>query len=264
MFFIGFLYTTVAIFLSLWIFQKQASFIMVFLIVLACVPIIYNTIKLEESKDLKIKSEKKLIKEHNKAIIFFLFLFIVITISCVVWYTVLPSNTVNILFEKQAQTISSMNSQVTGNFVQKNIFTKIFFNNMKVLTFATLFSFIYGAGAIFILSWNATVIATAIGNFIRSHMAEYATSFGLVKVGAYLQIFSLGLLRYAVHGIPEIMAYIYGGLAGGIISVAIIRHHYSTKNFAHIVKDASELLLIAIAFVFVAAFLEVYITPILF
>lgn len=264
MFFIGFLYSSVAIFLSLWIFQKQASFVMVFLIVLACVPIVYNTIKLEESKDTKIKNEQELIRQHNKAIIFLTFLFLGITLSCVVWYVLLPSDIVTYLFEKQTQTITSMNSQISGNFFQKDLLVKIFFNNIKVLSFAILFALVYGAGAIFILSWNATVIAAAIGNFIRSNIAQYAAYAGLAKTGAYFQIFSLGLLRYFIHGIPEIIAYFYGGLAGGIISVAIIRHHYSTKNLARIIKDTSELLLISVSFLLVAALLEVYVTPLLF
>ena len=75
---------------------------------------------------------------------------------------------------------------------------------------------------------------------------------------------SIGLLRYALHGIPEILAYFYGGLAGGIISVAIIRKHYKSEKFSHIVFDISELLIISMAFLLVAAFIEVYITPLLF
>jgi len=264
MFFIGFLYTTIAVFLSLWIFEKQSSFVMVFLTVLAAIPIMYNTIKFEETKDTKIKSEKELIKEHNRAIIFLTFLFLGITLSCIIWYVLLPSNIVSYLFERQTQTITSMNSQISGNFIQNDLFIKIFLNNTKVLLFAILFALIYGAGAIFILTWNATVIATAIGNFIRSNIALYAASTGLVKAGAYFQIFSLGLLRYAIHGIPEIMAYFYGGLAGGIISVAIIRRHYLTKNFNYIIRDTLQLLLIAFSFLFVAALLEVYVTPLLF
>jgi len=135
---------------------------------------------------------------------------------------------------------------------------------LKVLSFAILFAFIYGAGAIFILTWNATVVGTAIGNFIRSGLGNYATSIGLVKVGNYFQVISIGLLKYLLHGIPEILAYFYGGLAGGIISVAIIRHHYTSKKFSNILFDTSELVIIAIAFLLVAAFLEVYITPLLF
>ncbi len=265
MFFIGFLYSTVAVFLALWIFESQASFIMVFFTVMACIPIVYNTMMLEESKDLKIDNEGALLKEHNKALSFLMFLFLGITLSSVLWYVVLPSGAVGSLFDKQTQTITDINQKVSGNVVQQfGIFSKILFNNIKVLAFCILFAFVYGAGAIFILTWNATVIGTAIGNFIRSSIGAYASTVGIAKAGAYFQVVSLGLLRYAVHGIPEIIAYFYGGLAGGIISVAVVRHHYSSKKFANIVMDSSELLVIAIAFLLVAALLEVYVTPALF
>ena len=265
MFFIGFLYSTVAVFLALWIFESQASFIMVFFIVMACIPIVYNTMMLEESKDLKIDNERVLLKEHNKALSFLMFLFLGITLSSVLWYVVLPSGAVGSLFDKQTQTITDINQKISGNVVQQfGLFSKILFNNIKVLAFSILFAFVYGAGAIFILTWNATVIGTAIGNFIRSSIGAYASTVGIAKAGAYFQVVSLGLLRYAVHGIPEIVAYFYGGLAGGIISVAVVRHHYSSKKFANIIMDSSELLVIAIAFLLVAALLEVYVTPALF
>ena len=261
MFFIGFLYSTVAVFLALWIFESQASFVMVFFTVMACIPIVYNTMMLEESKDLKIDNEGALLKEHNKALSFLMFLFLGITLSSVLWYVVLPSDTVGSLFDKQTQTITDINQKVSGNVVQFGLFSKILFNNIKVLAFCILFAFVYGAGAIFILTWNATVIGTAIGNFIRSNIGAYASTVGIAKAGAYFQVVSLGLLRYAIHGIPEIIAYFYGG---GIISVAVVRHHYSSKKFANIVMDSSELLVIAIAFLLVAALLEVYVTPALF
>ena len=92
MFFIGFFYSSVAILLSLWIFRDQASLIMVFLTVMACLPIVYNTMKFEESKDLVIKKETALLREHNKAIIFLAFLFFGITLSFVTWYIFLPVN----------------------------------------------------------------------------------------------------------------------------------------------------------------------------
>jgi hypothetical protein len=59
----------------------------------------------------------------------------------------------------------------------------------------------------FILTWNASVIGAAIGNFIRTEISRYAGSLGFAKAAAYFQIISLGLLKYAIHGIPEILAY---------------------------------------------------------
>jgi len=265
MFFLGFVYSTIAIILSLWIFRDQASLIMVFLTVMACLPIVYNTMKLEEAKDMSIKKERVLLKEHNKAIIFFVFLFLGITFSFALGYVLSPPEIITDLFSKQTATIQNINNQVSGNMIEQlSIFTKIFFNNLNVLAFAILFAFIYGAGAIFILTWNASVIGTAVGNFIRSNLTEYATAVGLTKFSAYFGVVSLGLLRYSIHGIPEIIGYFYGGLAGGIISVAIAKKHYKSEKFTNILFDVSELLLISLSFLLVAAFLEVYITPIFF
>ena len=265
MFFLGFLYTSIGIFLSLWIFRNEASLIMVFMITMAALPIFYNTMRLEESKDLLMDKESEILREHNKAIAFFMYLFIGITIACAVWYVILPSSTVSQLFDKQTGTIQAINNQGSGNVIHNmNAFWRIFFNNFKVLAFSILFSFVYGAGAIFILSWNATVIGSAIGNFIRANISSYTSSLGLLEAGNYFHVVSLGLLKYSIHGVPEIAAYFYGGLAGGIISVAIIKKHFRTKKFPAIMRDFSELVLIAIGFLIAASFLEVYVTPILF
>lgn len=265
MFFLGFLYTSIGIFISLWIFRNEASLVAVFMITMAALPLFYNTMKLEESKDILMDKESEILKEHNKAISFFMYLFIGITVACAVWYVLLPTSTINLLFDKQTGTIQAINNQVSGNVIHNiSAFGKIFFNNFKVLAFSILFSFIYGAGAIFILAWNATVIGSAIGNFIRANLSSYTNSLGLLEAGNYFHVVSLGLLKYSIHGIPEIAAYFYGGLAGGIISVALIKKHFRTKKFPTIMRDFTELVLIAIGFLIAAAFLEVYITPVLF
>ncbi len=265
LFFIGFLYATIGVFLSLWIFRDQASLVTVFLIVLASIPLVYHTMKYEESKDLVISKESSLLREHNRAVVFLMFLFFGFTVSSVLWYVALPAETISVLFDKQTSTIQAINNQVSGRVTgSMSIFNKIFFNNLKVLSFSVIFSFIYSTGAIFILAWNATVIGAAIGNFIRNNLSYYTSTLGYASAGNYFHIISLGLLKYAIHGIPEIMAYFYGGLAGGILSIAIIRKHYKSDIFNHIMADFFEMLLLSVAFLVVAAFLEVYITPILF
>ena len=51
MFLFGLLYTSVAALLSLWVFEENASLVVVFLTTITCVPLIYNTLKMEEQKD---------------------------------------------------------------------------------------------------------------------------------------------------------------------------------------------------------------------
>ena len=264
LFFIGFMYSTVGLFLSLLVFEEHASLVMVFLTVFACVPLLYSTMNLEEEKDISIKNEVSLLKEHSKAISFLVMLFLGMVVAFSLWYIILPAGAAESLFKIQTQMISTLNRQITGSAVGVAVFSKIFLNNLKVMIFCILFSFLYGAGAIFILTWNASVIGVAVGNFIRTHISSYATELGMSSISSYFYAASLGLLRYSLHGIPEIMAYFVAGLAGGIISVAVIRHNYSTKAFERILLDSSDLILLSIFLLFVAAAIEVFITPIFF
>ena len=262
MLFYGFIYSSVAILLSLWVFAQQASIIMVFFTVLACAPLLYLTIRREEKKDLMIVDEIELLNQHRLAIQYLMFLFLGMTISFAFWYTILPQPLVTNLYSIQTQTILNINNRVSGNLIESlSLFSDILFNNFKVLIFCIIFSFIYGLGAIFILTWNASVIGTAMGNFIK---ANFAAMGGVIFGANYWKAASLGFLRYFIHGLPEIGAYLIGGLAGGIISVAIIRRDIESKRFERILFDASQLILIALFFLVVAAFVEVYITPFFF
>lgn len=265
MFFIGLIYSSVAIFISLQIFETMSGLISVFLTVMASIPIVYSTIKFEEQKDLTDLKERSLLKEHSKALLLFMFLFLGMMVAYSLWYIFLPVDSVHNLFSIQIDTIKSINNNVvTGASSNPEYFMKIFTNNIKVLIFCILFSFFYGAGAIFILAWNASVISVAIGTFFRNHISTYADAIGLHKIAGHFHIFSLSIMRYMVHGLPEIAAYFVGGLAGGIISVAVIRHDLKSKNFEKIMLDSADLILIAFLFLVFGAILEVYLTPVLF
>ncbi|MBS3137060.1 stage II sporulation protein M [Candidatus Woesearchaeota archaeon] len=257
MFFLGILFSTIAMFVSYFIFKTQSSLIMVFLVVLLSFPIVYNTIKFEEQKDELNLSEKTLLVEHSKALFVFMFLFLGIMLSLTLWYVLLPDSYTSFLFKSQIDTISSINGQISGNAFHFDYFTNILLNNLRVLIICVLFSFIYGVGAMFILTWNATVIAAAIGTFIKKQLVNvtgYASSAGVIN------IVSIGISKYMVHGIFEILSYFIAALAGGLISIAVIRHKVGTKAFKNIVFDVSELLVISIAVLVFAAVIEVYVS----
>jgi uncharacterized membrane protein SpoIIM required for sporulation len=255
-FLIGFVYSALAIGLGLWIFPEQASLISVFFISIASIPLVYATFKMEEEKDIEGAKERTILKEHSKAITFLIFLFCGIVLAYIIAYLVLPAPYVKNLFELQHSTITAINSNANAEFA---LFSKIFLNNMKVLTFCIVFSLFYGAGAIFILAWNGSVIATAMGNFIRERISSYAGTFGFSGIASYLHTFSLSLLRYSLHGIPEMGAYFIASLAGGIISMAVIQHDFRTKQFEKVIFDASNLILISIVIILFAAFFETYV-----
>ncbi len=79
-----------------------------------------------------------------------------------------------------------------------------------------------------------------------------------------MKVITIGLFKFTIHGVPEILAYFVAGMAGGIISVAVIKHDFSTRKFEHVVLDSADLILISIGLIVLAALLEVYITPAIF
>jgi len=263
-FFLGLVYGTLAVFLSLWIFEEQSSMVMVFLATMAALPLMFHTLRFEEKRDIVASESRSLLHNHGPALLFYILLFIGVSVAFTFWYVSLPNDVSSGLFRVQSQTINNLNQHVTGNITQTSLLSKIFLNNVKVMIFCILFSFLYGSGALFILTWNASVIGAAAGNFIRSHMANFASSVGLEKIGAYFYVSSLSILRYAVHGIPEIFSYVIAGLAGGILSMAIVKHDFGTGSFERILLDVSDLVLLSVLILFVAALIEVFITPALF
>lgn len=256
MFYVGLLYASVAVFLSLWIFKDSSSLIMVFLTVLASISIVFSTMTIEEQVDVKFKDELSILKRHAAVIRYLMYLFFGFIVAYTAWYLILPDSLVQTLFKTQMDTITAINSNITGGaYNSGSVFLQIFMNNFKVLLFCLFFSFFYGAGALFILTWNASVIAAAAGAFIESTVAS-----GIHIAGAI----PLTLLRYGIHGIPEIVAYFVAGLAGGILSVAMMNRDLESSKFKKIILDVVDLSLIAFVIILIGALLEVYVTPIFF
>ena len=274
-FLVGFVYSIMALSISYLVFREVAGLLTVFLVVIAVLPMMYTTIKSEEELDLKYIGEWKLLQEHAKVIFFLLFLFMGITSALVFSYVFLPHEVVQEIFNLQEKAIGNVNKYVqgntiegvvvqgtiTGNITKFNIFVKIFINNLKVLFFCLIFSLLYGTGAIFILTWNASVIAVAIGNLIKNKLAETASMMGVGWVSSYLGVVTFSFLKYMLHGILEITAYFIMALAGGILSMAIIK---KDMNYENIVTDVLDLVLISLGFLLIAGIVEVYITPLFF
>ena len=260
-FLVGFFYSVIGLMLSYFVFREIAGILMVFLIVIAALPVIYTIIKNEEELDLKYDKEWKLLKEHTKVIIFFIFLFLGITAALVLSYIFLPSDVSQNVFSLQERAIANVNNNVQGGAVQFSFFLKIFLNNLKVLFFCLIFSLLYGTGAIFILTWNASVIAAAMGNLIKTKLASVASLVGFPSISAYFGVAAFGFMRYMTHGILEITAYFTAGLAGGIISIALIKHNLRENR---VLTDALDLIFISLGFLLVASVIEVYVTPLFF
>ncbi len=265
MFFGGFIYAVIGLLLSYFVFQQISGILTVFLIVMATIPMVYTAIKNEEELELHTTKEWFLLKEHTKVLIYLMALFLGITFGLAVLYVFLPQQVVSTVFNLQEQAIINVNNNLKGNLTggiaHMDLILKIFMNNLKVLFFCIVFSFLYGAGALFILTWNASVIAAAMGMLFKTEIGKVATLTGFAGVASYFSVASFSFFRYMTHGFLEIAAYFVAGLAGGIISIALIKHDLSNDQ---VLIDALDLILISLGLLIAASIIEVYITPLFF
>ena len=268
MFFVGAFYASMSILLVNFIFAKDAvlsnysGILVVTFTVMFSIPFIYYTIKFEEKKISQFRSTFSLLSEHKKAIYAFMWLFLGFVVASSFWYIMLSSTQ---SFKAQIETYCLINrpsnfnecvkqygiktsSTTTASVTSKERLFLIFSNNIYVLIFTLIFSLLFGAGVIFILAWNASVIAAAVGIFTKSELSSLP----------------LGLMRYMIHGIPEIASYFIVALAGGLVSIAIIRHEAGTEKFWQVLQDSLNLIIISIIVLFISALIEVFVTPVLF
>jgi len=265
MFFVGLLYAGLSmvlanvLFADNPVFSKHISILLITFTVMFSLPFFYFIIKLEE-RSSHDSSKENLWTRHERAISALMWLFLGFVVAFSLGYILFPSAIAN-TFQAQIEQYCSINmpsqfndcvSRYGGAFAgaatSKDYAMNIFVNNVYVLIFSLIFSLIFGAGAIFILAWNASVIATAIGIFSRASLPNLPIS----------------LARYLIHGIPEIAAYFVAALAGGIMSVALIKHDANDDNFWNIMKDAVDLILVSIVLLVIGVAIEVLVTPRLF
>ncbi len=267
LFFVGAFYASISVILVNWIFAQDAvlsnysGILIVTFSVMFSMPFVYYLIKLEEEKITQNIGMLRLLREHEKALWAFLWLFFGFVVAFSFWYILLPSTD---SFKAQIDTYCLINRP--GNFQEcveqygvkstsTTAFTTsaerlflIFANNIYVLMFTLIFSLVFGAGVIFILAWNASVIAAAVGIFSQSSLSSLP----------------IGLFRYMIHGLPEIASYFVAAIAGGIVSVAVIKHEVGSEKFWEVLQDSLNLIIVAVVVLFLAALIEVFVTPILF
>ena len=264
---VGILYASLSVLLVKLFFSGDtvlyqfAGMLVVTFSVMFSLPFMYYLIITEEEEDEQVEGFFGIWRMHKDALFSFMWLFFGFLIAFSFWYIILGDQT---LLNAQIETFCAINSpgavadcvsnsfsaQVfgTGNATNEARFLAIISNNVYVMLFTLLFSLIFGAGAIFILAWNASVIAAAISIFAGYQVSQIP----------------LGFLRYMIHGFPEIAAYFIAALAGGLFGVGILRNGIKNRIFLRITENTAIMLFMSIIVLIFAAIIEVYFTPLFF
>ncbi|MBR9706835.1 MAG: stage II sporulation protein M [Candidatus Diapherotrites archaeon] len=255
--------TSIALLLTGIAFSSESSMLWIAFVTIALMPFMVAFFKKEEFEAVSYDKETTFMERNSDVLKLYYLFFFGIIFATALWYAMLPQDTITDLFGEQLKTVKSvqdLSNSMTGQFLGLgNVFDKntvlIFENNLWVLILILITSFIYGAGALFIITWNASVIGVFIGDTIRQLYtvvysgAEYG---GLLAFGHGFYA-SLGFLP---HGILELAAYSLAAVAGSILSAAIVRKKHLKNEFKIVTKDALVLIAIAILLVALGAFVE--------
>ena len=243
--------TSVAIWTAYIIFPTSASVVFLFLTTIALIPVIYGAIKDDETKEENADRNISLgfFERHGTILEIYAYFFLGVIIATSFWYLFADATQSQIMFALEIETTKAL-----GAFNSTYSFSSILANNLKVMILSFFVSFVFGTGAIFILSWNAAVVGIFIGNIGKDLILANNP-----KIIALILALFHGLSSIALHGIPEIAAYCIAGIAGSILSIGIMKGHKTDI----IIKDSLKLFMVATLIVLGAAFLEVFITPVL-
>ncbi len=277
---LGALFVLVAAFFSVIVFEPFASVAVVFLTVIACIPYVDSLITSGESMLSKYRSDGEFLREYSHVIVGLLWLFKGMVVGFIILFFVVqawfPAHEAA-LFSFQRSTLEAIagastaksmaNTGAAGNVVanvgsasaaagsaavvQPLTIIDLLKNNAFVFLLSLALAMCYTFGSITILAWNASVLGYAIAQWIVVN-AGHSTALGALASGS---------IRYFLHGIPEIAAYVVVGMAGGVMSVAFANHDLWSPKWRIIMRDSLQLIIIAAALLVIGSMIEVYITP---
>ncbi|MFH0889720.1 MAG: stage II sporulation protein M [Candidatus Aenigmatarchaeota archaeon] len=254
----GFLVNTISLITATVIFDPAAGLVALFLTSAAAFPLISKAFEVEEGLD--VYGSSHFIERHADVLKVYAGFFIGVMISTSMFYFALSQTRADDVFRFQLSALGSaeITSRSTGQAVGGAVFDEILANNVKVALISFLVSVIFGAAAVFVITWNASVIAVFVGIMAKTSVASFA-SLGLFGTPlAFFYGLAIGTGSIALHGVPEIMSYFVSALAGGIISVGLSREKINSDRFRKVAEDGIILLAVALVMIFIAAAVESY------
>lgn len=210
----------------------NALFLVAFISLAIAFPIIKYFKKLNSEEIKRIYSANKLINTHIEEMIAIWSVFVGVTVGF--YITLITGLTTQLQYHKAfTNQLQGMITDFTSSFLV------ILINNLTVTFFTFLLSILIFSGFIFVIVWNASLVAYYIYTLQNSATAL---------------ITSLLLLP---HALLEIGGYILAGIAGGLLAYRFdVWNTFSQKEKKEFRKDFTLLIISSIVFIFLGAMVE--------
>ena len=253
-FLMGVGYSVLGIVAAMLIFPGNPGIAAIAFTSLLILPSLTKLISIEANQAAREKkfSISGLFTEHWDITKIYVFLFLGIMLSFAFFSLVWPQIATSAIFSQQASIFGSVTGQATAVTSSGAFFWNLLKNNMLVLVVCLVLSLIYGTGAIFILTWNASVWGVVF--------ALIAKNSAVVAGANPFWIFLITLIAVFPHLLLEAVSYILAAISGGVVSKAVIREKIFSNRFNQIIQDGLRLFVIALIVLVVAVYIEVFVT----
>ncbi|MBI4021458.1 MAG: stage II sporulation protein M [Candidatus Aenigmarchaeota archaeon] len=235
--FLGFVFTLIGFATSYLIFVSGMSIAMIGFSSLLMLPYIIKIMKPESSQYAPVFSRK------NPSLEFFAFLFLGMALAYTILFGILSPGIRDLAFDNQLDVIAGRAAATAGSFIDTGFFMSIFSNNILIVAIAVILSYFYGAGAIFVLNYNASIAGIVYGSWISAL---------LWPAGPLAPFASTNIMLFLPHTILEILGYLLASVAGIILSKPLTR-----RNSRPIERDVAILVAASGGLILVGALVEV-------
>jgi len=213
---LGFLYTCIGIGLSYLIFPGNVGLASVAFTSILMMPSLVNLVVREEEFQRKGRklSLITMMQDYLPVVKVYLNLFLGSFFAYIVFSMLLSGSIVPVVFSAQFGGASSASLSGAATF-DSTLFSYILVNNMVIVFLCFFISFLFGNGAIFFITWNASVWGVFFGNL--------AVRTAQVLNNSPLSLILTILVVVITFVIIEALAYIMAAVSGSVLSKSVLK-----------------------------------------
>lgn len=252
-FIMGIIYSVIGVVIASILFPGDPALVAVAFTSLLLLPELYKIFSIEERKESMEQgvSLKALWRDDADIIRIYIFLFLGILLVYSVGTMILPSFQTNELFREQMEIRCGQGFSGHAIAFDSGLFFSLLSNNFLVMIACFILALLTGDGAIFLITWNASVWGTIFG----------ATAKGAALFTGKSVIITFGLVMLIVfpHMIIEALSYFLAAISGSVISKDVILEEFASHRFMEVFGFNLYLFLAALVVLVVGAGVETWV-----
>jgi len=251
-FLLGVVYSIIGVLIGSILFPSDPALVAVAFTSLLLLPELYKIFSIEERRESMEQrvSLRALWRDDAEVVRIYVFLFLGILLVYAVGTILLPSFQTNNLFREQLEI--RFGQGFAGNAVSgSGLFFTLLSNNLRVLMACFFLALLTGDGAIFLITWNASVWGAIFG--------ITAKNAALFSGQNAFYLFGVIMLVVFPHMIIEAMSYFLAAISGSIISKDVLLEEFASHRFLEVFGFNLYLLLFGLIFLVLGALVETFV-----